>query len=126
MDLCFDKLIDINIKRLTRPKFKHEVNQFSDPLQFQMPVEDEYAGTTDSYTIPPGINQINRENVGTHMHDIAYDGMSTDMNLSYYSNFGKIYKGEQFKTILVIMNVSALYKLTQVKIIVRTSRTHHG
>ena len=35
MDFAFDKLIEFNIKRLTRPKFRHEFAQFNDPVIFQ-------------------------------------------------------------------------------------------
>ena len=44
------------------------------------------------------------------------------MNLSYTSNFGKIFYGEKFKTILSIMNTSSIYKLTQVEMTVYVAK----
>ena len=37
--------------------------------------------------------------------------MTSDMTLSYYSHFDKIYQGETFKTILTVMNASANFKV---------------
>jgi hypothetical protein len=31
MELSFDKLLEFDIKRLNRPKFRHELAQFNDP-----------------------------------------------------------------------------------------------
>jgi hypothetical protein len=42
------------------------------------------------------------------------------MALSYLSNFGKIFKGEKFQTILTIMNNSSIFKLGQCKMIVKS------
>jgi hypothetical protein len=35
MELSFSNLVDFNIKRLARPKFKHEFPNFNDPTMFQ-------------------------------------------------------------------------------------------
>jgi hypothetical protein len=43
----FDRLLDVNIKRLTRPKFKHEIFQFNDPTLLERLPDDEE--TINSY-----------------------------------------------------------------------------
>jgi hypothetical protein len=60
------------------------------------------------------------------MNDVAYDGVSSDQGLTYLSNFGKIFKGEQFKTILTIMNISTIYKLERLRMRVIIGRTKNS
>jgi len=97
----FDRLLDVNIKRLTRPKFKHEIFQFNDPTLLERLPDDEE--TINSYC-PVAEKKVKLP--GEHINDVAYDSMSSDMTLSYYSHFDKIYQGETFKTILTVMNTS--------------------
>lgn len=42
MELYFDKIIDLKLKRLAKPKFKHDFPQFNDPTLFgagSLPIE---------------------------------------------------------------------------------------
>lgn len=50
------------------------------------------------------------------MNDIAFDGVSSDLVLSYATKFAKIYKGEQFKSVLTLMNLSKHFSLERMKI----------
>lgn len=113
MELKFDKLLAVNIKRLTRPKFKHEFPQFNDPniLEYQPnKAEDKSAW---------GIQ-------GAHTNDVAYGGVSSDQSLSYLSYFGRICTGEHFKVLLTIMNSSANYSLQRLRITVRVTRQNQN
>lgn len=103
MDLKFDKLLSCGIKRLTRPKFKHEYIQLNDPSIFAF--EESYA-------------EIDAEwrDQGTFSNDIAYDGISSDASLSYLSSFGKIQAGEPLRVLLTVMNTSASYSLDNIKL----------
>lgn len=56
------------------------------------------------------------------MHDISYDGVSSDLGMSLSDSFGKIYKGEQIKTMLTIMNKHPTHPLERVRIKVTTFR----
>lgn len=125
MELAFDKLIEFNIKRLTRPKFKHEFAQFNDPVLLQSKPDPQpdtsLLSEQDDELTPERKFQLWKDQ-GAMMNDVAYDGISSDQGLSYQSSFGKIFKGEQFKTVLTIMNTSSIYTLEKLTVRVYVER----
>lgn len=98
MELSFDKLLEFDIKRLSRPKFKHDISQFLDPVLF----ESESTGTEGSEW-------------RFHNNDVSYENISSDQMLSYSSSFGKILMGEEFSAAFTIMNNSATFALTDIR-----------
>jgi hypothetical protein len=103
MELRFDKLLAMNIKRLTRPKFKKEHPQFNDPNIFDYEPGQELDQDKAVW------NQQRCQ-----LNDIAFSGVSSDQCLSYLSYFGRICTGEHFKVLLTVMNSSANYSLQKV------------
>lgn len=84
MELHFDDILELNIKRLTWPQFDHTYTQLNDlALTSNQTPQDIMHPTQIFYN--DRIQQMN---------DISYDGLTSDMQLSYHSKFGKIYKGE--------------------------------
>ena len=105
MELKFDKLLSVNIKRIARPKFKHDYLHLNDPAIFG---EEASKGWQET---------------GVVANDVSYGGLPADANLTYASDFGRIFTGEQFCVILTVMNVSANYALTKLRITVKTTRS---
>jgi hypothetical protein len=51
MEIKFDSLLAYSIKRLSRPKFKHDAVQFNDPIEFQSFDQEPYLPTKKSVEI---------------------------------------------------------------------------
>lgn len=117
----FDKLLEVNIKRLSRPKFRHEFPQFNDPTLYQTQLDPKNDYSDNDELSDEQKLKLWKEQ-GAFTNDVSYDGISSDTALSYFSNFGKIFKGEQFKTLLTILNTSSIYTLDRIRINVSVSR----
>lgn len=81
MDFQFDQLIQASIKRLTKPKFKHDFTTLYDPTAHQpllLPALDEELATLELQ----------------NANDINFDGVDADAALNYNPSFGKICTGE--------------------------------
>ena len=79
-------MISTSIKRLTKPRFKHEFTTLYDPVQFQaIPL------------IGSDLQDAQEElmqNELLNSNDVSYDGIESDAALSYNPSFGKICTGE--------------------------------
>lgn len=115
MELQFDKLITYSIKRLTRPKFKHDFAQFNDPAAFKNFDIDETFFSEKNFNIDdydPLVKQTEEQRsqqmvqLGCNRNDISYDGLPSDCSLNYISAFGKIYVQERFRVLFTLMNTS--------------------
>ena len=80
-------MLTASIKRLTKPKFRHEFTTFYHHTYFQvsplttLELEQEQA------------NASSRGELET-ANDISYDGIDSESALNYNSSFGKIFTGE--------------------------------
>jgi hypothetical protein len=129
----FDQLLTYAIKRLSRPKFKHENIQLQDPLAFQSFEEDPDLTPTKGFDInqyDPCVVQTETErrdqmtNLGSNRNDISFDGLPSDSTLSYNTAFGKIYAGERLKVLITLMNISDVHQLGSVRLVIKlTCRT---
>ena len=129
MELSFDKLLTYSIKRLTRPRFKHDFTQFNDPVAFRSyeDTSDDQSGACHEeleqipYSIEDDYDPSQKQSaqqrqqqmtqLGSNRNDISYDGVPADCALNYISTFGKICVGERFRVLFTIMNVSQKYSL---------------
>lgn len=109
MDFTFDQFVEIGIKRLTRPKFRHALPTFNDPTLF---------GEQLDITNTPNQNFNELEHEGLHANDISYDKVeSSDMALAYASDFYKKQAcGERFNVLLTILNSSNTHTLEYVRL----------
>lgn len=115
MDVKFDQLLTYAIKRLSRPKFRHDNIQLQDPLAFQTFEDDPDLAPTKGFEVEqydPYVAQtpVQRRDqmtqLGSNRNDISFDGLPGDCTLSYVTAFGKIYAGERLKVLITLMNIS--------------------
>ena len=107
-------MIDASIKRLTRPKFKNDYEQYFDEKQFNLGDEDSKDTAADSQgeSLSSGLGgaQNGFEVVRDEAHlqelmsrcDISYDGIPSHAALNFNPSFGKISMGEQFRVLFTI------------------------
>lgn len=102
-------MINTSIKRLTKPKFKHEFTTLYDSKHFQaIPLFgsqlDEVLALEDT---------IDKSSLKSHSmelynsNDVSYDGVEADAALNYNPTFGKICTGENFRVLFTLMNTNA-------------------
>ncbi|CDW87010.1 UNKNOWN [Stylonychia lemnae] len=113
MDIQFDQLISTSIKRLTRPKFKHEFTTFYDQKQFQ-------AIPLIGQQLDEQLHEANQEMMNSN--DITCDGIDIDSAINYNPSFGKICTGEQFRVLFTLMNTNTQYSIENIKMKVVVQR----
>eukprot|EP00347_Sterkiella_histriomuscorum_P011398 403372611 len=113
MDIQFDQLINTSIKRLTKPKLKHEFTTFHDQKQF---IAIPLIGQQLDETLQEANNEMMNSN------DVSYDGIDADSAINYNPSFGKICTGENFRVLFTLMNTNAQFSIDNIKMKVVVQR----
>lgn len=124
MEIQFDQLINTSIKRLTKPKFKHEFTTLYDSKHFQAiplfgsQLDDVLASEESQDRSNSKTQSIELYN----SNDVSYDGVEADAALNYNPTFGKICTGENFRVLFTLMNTNAQFSIDNIKMKVVVQR----
>jgi hypothetical protein len=126
----FDYLIDTSIKRLTRPKFRNDFEQYYDNDNFKQ--SKVQVDVLNDNRASEGRGSLFRNSLfGTevdevrdpeqlanlmNMCDVGYDGISSHSIINFNPSFGKISMGEHFKVLFTIQNKISTFAVEELRI----------